>query len=180
VTEAAPDDRPIVLTGFMATGKTTVGRILADRLGFDFVDTDAVIEQRHGPIPRIFAEQGEPAFRRIEREVAAELAGRRRLVIATGGRLMLDPHNVATLGADGQVFCLRAGAPAIVARLRADATAVEERPMLAGDDPEQRVRDLLAERAKGYGRFFQVPTDDRSPEEIAAQLLALVTSATPA
>ena len=146
----------VVLTGFMATGKTTVGRALARRLGYDFVDTDAVIEERHGPIPAIFAQHGEAAFRRIEREVAAELAGRPGLVIATGGRLMLDPANVATLGASAVVVCLQAGAEAIVARLRADATGVEDRPMLAGDDPERRVRELLAERADGYGRFPQV------------------------
>ncbi len=168
-------DQPIVLTGFMATGKTTVGRILARRLGFDFVDTDAVIEDRHGPIAQIFAEQGEATFRRIEREVAAELASRTRTVIATGGRMMLDPHNVASLGHHGRVYCLWAEAEQIVARLRADPSAME-RPMLAGSDPDQRMRDLLAERAPGYGQFAQVPTSGRSPEEIADELARLVRS----
>lgn len=166
--------RSIVLTGFMATGKTTVGRLLAERLGYAFVDTDAVIVERHGPIPQIFATQGEDAFRRIEREVAAELAGQGGLVIATGGRLMLDEANVATLGASARVFCLQAGAEAIVARLRADTTAIADRPMLAGDDPEQRVRDLLAERAAGYGRFAPVATEGRTPAGIAAEIAALV------
>jgi len=165
----------VVLTGFMATGKTTVGRALAERLGYRFVDTDAVIVERHGPIPRIFAEQGEEAFRRIEREVAAELAGQPGLVVATGGRLMLDPANIATLGAPpAVVVCLQASAEAIVARLRADATGVEDRPMLAGDDPERRVRDLLAERAQGYGRFPPVATEGRTPAEIAAEIATLV------
>ncbi len=167
----------VVLTGFMATGKTTVGRALAGRLGYRFVDTDAVIEERHGPIPAIFARQGEDAFRRIEREVASELAGQPGLVVATGGRLMLDPANVATLGAPPAiVVCLQASAEAIVARLRADATGVEDRPMLAGDDPERRVRDLLAERAAGYGRFPQVPTEGRTPAEIAAEIAARITA----
>ncbi len=67
-----PNDANVVLTGFMGTGKTTVGRLLADRLGFEFVDTDQLIEQRHGPIPLIFREHGEGEFRRLER------AGRRR------------------------------------------------------------------------------------------------------
>lgn len=166
----------VVLTGFMATGKTTVGRALAERLGYRFVDTDAVITERHGPIPRIFADQGEAAFRRIEREVAAELAGQPGLVVATGGRLMLDAANVATLGAaPAVVVCLQAGAEAIVARLRADATGVEDRPMLAGDDPERRVRDLLAERAEGYGRFPPISTEGRTPGEIADEIAALVT-----
>ncbi|MCY4663604.1 MAG: hypothetical protein OXC00_02945, partial [Acidimicrobiaceae bacterium] len=75
----------VVLTGFMGTGKTTVGRILAEHLGFDFVDTDAVIESRAGPIPEIFERAGEPGFRELERSVARELAGRTGLVIATGG-----------------------------------------------------------------------------------------------
>ncbi|MDH4364648.1 MAG: shikimate kinase [Acidimicrobiia bacterium] len=165
----------VVLTGFMATGKTTVGRALADLLGYRFVDTDAVITERHGPIPAIFAQQGEDAFRRIEREVAAELAGHPDLVVATGGRLMLDPANVATLGAPpAVVVCLQASAEAIVARLRADATGVEDRPLLAGDDPERRVRDLLTERAAGYGRFPPVPTEGRTPGEIAEEIAALV------
>ena len=77
--------RNLVLTGFMGTGKTTVGRILADRLGYGFVDTDEVIESRAGPIPEIFDRDGEEAFREMERSVARELSGRTGLVIATGG-----------------------------------------------------------------------------------------------
>ncbi len=90
--EDSPRPRPgnVVLTGFMATGKTTVGRLLAERLGYEFVDTDQLIEQRHGPIPAIFRESGEGEFRRLERSVADELAARRQLVISTGGRLLLD------------------------------------------------------------------------------------------
>ena len=88
----------VVLTGFMGTGKTTVGRLLADLLGYEFVDTDEVIEQRYGPIETIFRERGEDAFRTIEREVAGELAGADRRVISTGGRMMLDPVIAETLG----------------------------------------------------------------------------------
>ncbi|MGH9134897.1 MAG: shikimate kinase, partial [Ilumatobacteraceae bacterium] len=102
----ASDSRNIVLTGFMGTGKTTVGRLLAEQLGFEFVDTDQVIEQRHGAIAEVFRVMGEDAFRRIERELAAELADRERLVISTGGRMMLDPQNVASLSRNGRVFCL--------------------------------------------------------------------------
>ena len=102
----ASDSRNIVLTGFMGTGKTTVGRLLAEQLGYEFVDTDRVIEERHGPIGDLFRSAGEAAFRHIERELASELADRERLVIATGGRMMLDPHNVASLSRNGRVFCL--------------------------------------------------------------------------
>ncbi len=72
----ASDSRNIVLTGFMGTGKTTVGRLLAEQLGYEFVDTDVVIEERHGRIADLFRSIGEEAFRNIERELAAELAER--------------------------------------------------------------------------------------------------------
>ncbi len=86
-------EQNLVLTGFMGTGKTTVGRMLAEKLGMEFVDTDELIESRHGPIPRIFADRGESEFRAIEQEVARELGERSGLVIATGGRMVLDDDN---------------------------------------------------------------------------------------
>lgn len=161
----------IVLTGFMGTGKSTVGRLLAERLGRPFVDTDSLIEQRHGPISGIFAEHGEGWFRQLEREVAAELAGRRGQVVATGGRLMLDPANEATLGATGIVVCLAASVDELVARLAEEA---DQRPLLRDGDPAVRIGALLAERATGYGRFPQVRTDGLTPEEVADAVLALV------
>ncbi len=165
----------IVLTGFMGTGKTTVGRILADGLGFGFVDTDAVIEQRHGPIPVIFRDQGEAAFRAIERDLAAELSGRSNLVIATGGRMMLDPANVAALTGNGRVFCLTATPEEIHDRVVADPSAIE-RPLLAVADPRRRIVELLAERGPLYRRFPQIVTDGRSPDDIAAELTTLISS----
>ncbi|MEM9561469.1 MAG: shikimate kinase [Actinomycetota bacterium] len=159
----------VILTGFMGTGKTTVGRLLADRLGLGFVDTDAVIEERHGPIPEIFAEEGEAGFRAIERRVAGELAERDGLVVATGGRMMLDPDNQASLGATGPVFCLVADPGEILRRVEADPSPVG-RPLLAGDEPAVRLTGLLAERAPLYARFEQVATDGRTPEEVADEL----------
>lgn len=165
----------IVLTGFMGTGKSTVGRLLAAVLGFEFVDTDTVIEHRHGPIVDIFAERGEAAFRAIEGELAAELADRSGLVIATGGRMMLDADNVASLGRASHVFCLVADPDEIHRRVTADVARIE-RPLLAGPDPRTRIGELLAERRDGYGRFTQIVTDGRSPEMIAAEIAALVRS----
>lgn len=159
-----------MLTGFMGTGKTTVGQLLADRLGYRFVDTDVIIEERHGPITEIFASRGEAGFRAIEREVAAELAERRGLVVATGGRMMLDPDNQATLGSTGPVYCLTAPVEELLDRILADRSPIE-RPLLAGDDPAGRIRQLLAERAPLYGRFPQIDTSGRSPEDIAEQLV---------
>ncbi len=159
----------------MGTGKTTVGRLLAERLGFDFVDTDAIIEDRHGPIEVIFAEQGEAAFRTIEQQVADELADREQLVIATGGRMMLDDANVASLSRNGRVFCLVTTADDILERVTADRARVE-RPLLAVADPGQRVAELLEERAPAYRRFAQVSTLGRPPTDIADELAALATT----
>ena len=165
--------RNVVLTGFMGTGKTTVGRLLAAELGFELVDTDALIEERHGPIAEIFASRGEAAFRSIEREIAGELAGRTGLVIATGGRMLLDPANAAVLGAQGRVFCLVAAPEEVYARVSADRTPVE-RPLLAVPDPRRRIEELMAERAAGYGQFRQIPTDGRTPADVAAAILAVL------
>ena len=172
---AASDSRNIVLTGFMGTGKTTVGRLLAEELGYEFVDTDVVIEERHGKIADVFRTVGEEAFRSIERELAAELADRVRLVISTGGRMMLDPQNVANLSRNGRVFCLVATPDEIVDRVTNDPSPIE-RPLLAVPDPRQRIVELLAERSPDYRRFAQLTTDAVSPQSVASDLAALATS----
>lgn len=166
-TDQQPNPRTgnIVLTGFMGTGKSTVGRLLADRLGVTFVDTDELIERTYGAIERIFADRGEAEFRRIERAVADELAERDGLVISTGGRLMIDPYNADRLGRRASVFCLTASVDSIVARVDADRQRVD-RPLLAATDVRARVAELLAERADGYGRFTQIDTEGRSPDQI--------------
>jgi len=156
-------ERNLVLTGFMGTGKTTVGRILADRLGYGFVDTDEVIESRAGPIGEIFERDGEEVFRQLERSVARELAGRTGLVIATGGRMMLDASCSACLEPAARVVCLTAHPDIIVERIGGTG----RRPLLDVPDAPARVRELLAERAEGYARFASVETDDRSPGEVA-------------
>lgn len=160
----------IVLTGFMGTGKSTVGRLLAERLGYEWVDTDDLIEHRHGPIAEIFRTRGEATFRRHERDVVAELAERTGRVISTGGKLMLDPVNMALLQ-DAAVFCLTADIETIVRRTRADAT---ERPLLAGADAPARIATLLDERAVGYAAYEQVPTTGRTPEEVVTDIIARI------
>ena len=160
----------IILTGFMGTGKTTVGRLLAAELGYQFVDTDVIIEERHGPIPTIFAEQGEAVFRQMERAVAAELAQQQGVVIATGGRLMLDPENARLLGGSGSVFCLTATPDEILARVLTDEKRIE-RPLLKVPNPAQRIRDLLTERQAAYNQFPQIPTSNTTPTQIATNLI---------
>jgi shikimate kinase/quercetin dioxygenase-like cupin family protein len=168
----ATTNRPnIILTGFMGTGKSTVGRIAASRLGFQFIDTDELIERTHGAITEIFATAGEAAFRRYEAEAAADLAEQSGLVISTGGRLLLDPENAARLTRTGRAFCLSATVDTLVDRL---ARSASTRPLLAGFDRRDRITALLNERGPGYARFEQIATDGRSPAGVVDELLARV------
>ena len=168
VDETSRQPRNIVLTGFMGTGKSTVGRLLADRLGMEHLDTDHVIERRHGPIPRIFADLGEDGFRAIERELAVELAADEGYVMSTGGRFMLDPHNVELLRPGNQIFCLVADLAVIMERVMRHRST---RPMLQGPDPEVRVRELLEARADGYAQFDAVPTGEAPPAHVVDEIL---------
>ncbi len=162
----------VILTGFMGTGKSTIGKLLAHHLGCDFVDTDELIESREGrSIAAIFSEEGEPTFRRLEAQVAKDLAQQQGLVIATGGRLMLDQENAAALSATGPVFCLTAEPHVILARLEG---AEGRRPLINVPQPEHRVKTLLAQRATAYGRFPQINTSGRSPNQIVTEIQLLM------
>ncbi len=165
-----PDN--VILTGFMGTGKSTAGRLLAKRLGLHFVDTDDLIVERDGrSIQEIFNSEGETGFRAWEERISRELARERGLVIATGGRLMLEPENAALLGATGPVFCLAADPADIYDRLAADAT---ERPLLAGAGVAERISSILRQRAAGYARFRRVNTSGQTPEAVAGAIAALI------
>lgn len=155
----------------MGTGKTTVGKLLAARLQRPFFDTDALIVERDGrTIAQIFAEDGEAAFRRWERTVALELAQQHGLVIATGGRLMLDETNAAALGASGQVFCLTAVPETILARVQDD----EKRPLLNVPNPAERIALLLEMRREGYGRFPQISTEGKTAVQVTDEIILAV------
>jgi len=161
----------IILTGFMGTGKSTVGKLVAKALGYHFVDTDDLIQIRTGrTIAEIFNERGEAAFREMEAETARELSQKSGLVISTGGRLMLDPDNATVLGENGRIFCLKATPEEIVARISRDAGAA--RPLLrGGEDPIERVIGLMREREDGYARFREIETSGQTPEAVAKRLL---------
>jgi shikimate kinase len=153
----------------MATGKSAVGQVLASRLGYEWVDTDSVIESRHGPIFEIFENDGEEAFREMERGLASELAARDGLVISTGGRMMLDPLCAERLGRNASVFCLTARPGEVLRRVRSQVGP--PRPLLAGNHPADRIAELMAERAEGYERFEQIETDRMSLDQVADEIM---------
>lgn len=139
----------IILTGFMGTGKTAVGKRLAKRLGWKFVDVDALIEAKAGmPIARIFSERGEPVFRRLERRLISQVMHDDHQVVATGGGAVLDPESRSRMRSRGLVVCLTAKPQTILARV---GHRLAVRPMLAGAaNPLARIRALLSQRARAY------------------------------
>ena len=157
-------ERNIVLLGFMGTGKTTVGTLLASGLGMAFVDMDKVIEARAGKvISRIFAEDGEPHFRALERALVLELAGQEGLVIACGGGVVLNPDNVSDLGRSGLVVCLSAAPEVILKRVEKES----HRPLLEGDERMQRILKILDARRPLYGAIpFQIDTTTLTPQQV--------------
>ena len=159
----------IILTGFMGTGKTTVGIRLAEKLGWTFVDTDALIEQQAGQtIAELFATQGEKAFRQKETELAEKLSMKKNLVIATGGGLILNPTNVAILKQTGHIFCLTAPPTEILERVKRQKHI---RPLLQDTDPLKKITDLLQQRDYIYQLFSQIPTTGLTPDELAEKIL---------
>lgn len=153
----------------MGTGKTTVGKRLAARLGWTFVDTDAVITSREGrSVEAIFAADGEPYFRAREREAVAEVCRAQDTVVATGGGAVVDEVNFRALRDAALFVCLTASPEAILRR-----TGGGNRPLLQGDR-EERVRTLLAARAAAYARIpHQIDTSDLTPDEIVDRIMAL-------
>ena len=156
----------------MATGKSSVGRKLAELLKFEFVDMDAAIEAEEGAsIPQIFAERGEPAFRELESRMVEQLMNRTGLVISTGGGTVVNPRNLANLKSCGIVIALTADIPAILRR----AGSGEGRPLLQGEDREERIRSLLLARAPFYAQAdVIIDTSPLTIEEAALQISELV------
>jgi 3-dehydroquinate synthase len=161
----------ITITGFMGSGKSAVGHEVARRTGCEFVDMDAVIEARAGkPIPRIFTEDGEPAFRRMESALCAELSARDGLVIATGGGALINPANRAAMSRSGTVVCLNAHPDEILQRVGRS----KHRPLLQTPDPRARVEELLAARREAYAAIpWQVDTTGLAVEEVAARVIEI-------
>jgi shikimate kinase len=159
----------LALIGFMGTGKSSVGRLVADTLHFTFLDTDHVIESRAGKsIRQIFEDEGEPAFRELERRLVEELARRKKTVIATGGGLPANEVNLASLKRHALVVCLWASPEKIFERVRHQS----HRPLLNEPEPMEKIRRLLAEREPYYRQAdVLLNTELRPLREVAGQVV---------
>lgn len=159
--------RSVVLTGFMGAGKTSVGQVLARKLGREFIDLDLVIEARTGKsISEIFTTEGEAYFRALEAQLCAELGKRESVVIATGGGALIKPQNRAAF-VNALVICLDASLDTIIARIG----KTKDRPLLAGNT-RQRIEALWRERAAVYAQMpVHVDTTHKSVEQVADEIV---------
>ncbi len=159
----------LALIGFMGTGKSSVGRLVADALHFTFLDTDRVIEARAGKmISKIFEQDGEGAFREWERRIVEELTRRAKTVISAGGGLPANPANLASLKTHALVVCLWASPEKILERVRSQT----HRPLLNRPDPMAEIRRLLSERDPYYRQAdVLVNTELRPLREVAGQVI---------
>ena len=166
--------RSLYLVGMMGSGKTSTGRPLAERLGYGFVDADAVIEQAAGcSIPDIFDRDGEAGFRSMESQVLSAISQRHSLVVATGGGVVTQPENWGMLHS-GIVIWLDVVPDQLLQRLNADSTV---RPLLQTADPEAALNALLNERRPLYAEAdLTVVINDETPEAVADGILQLVPS----
>jgi shikimate kinase len=164
-----PADR-IVLVGLRCSGKTTVGRAVAARLGWDFVDADEELVSRAGrTIADIFATDGEPAFRKLEKETLADLCRRTRVVIATGGGAVLDPDNVRAMREGALVAHLDAPTDVLWKRMQTDPATGLQRPALTDLDGRPEMEAVAQKRAALYeaARHVRVDTEELDAEAAA-------------
>ena len=161
----------VILIGFMGSGKTSVGKVLAERLGYRFLDSDGLIEQEEQQsIPTVFQMKGEAYFRDRETKLLNKLkASLHEAVLSTGGGMPIRPQNRELLRQLGFVVFLKTSDDAILRRLRGDTS----RPLLAGEDPGSRVEELQREREPFYNAtaHYILNTDGLSPEKLADRIM---------
>jgi shikimate kinase len=168
-------DAPIFLIGYRGTGKSTVARELAARLGYDSTDADVEIERTAGrSIADIFAEEGEEAFRKLEAGVVAALSRKRQTVVALGGGAVLREENRRAIRRAGAVVWLTAGVNSIVERLAADEATASRRPNLTLVGGRAEIETLLAQRTPHYRECATliVDTEGKSAAEVADEIVA--------
>jgi shikimate kinase/3-dehydroquinate synthase len=168
--------KQIFLTGFMATGKSKIGPILAERMNREFIDTDVLIVQAAGKtIAELFDEVGEATFRKIERECVMKAAGEGDAVISLGGGAVTQEKNWVTIRETGICVCLQASAETIFERVSRN----NERPLMAGLNDDERltkIRSMLDERAPFYDRadVFIASSEESTPEDTAESTIELL------
>ena len=165
----------IALIGFMAVGKSAVGRNVARKLHRRFVDLDAVIEKKQGrKVREIFDSEGEGYFRRLEKQTLREVLNENRQVIATGGGVILDPDNLQLLREKCLLIGLSASPDVLLSRVGKGA----KRPLLKGTDLRARIEELLEQRQSGYAQAHAtVDTGGLSIEQVVEQVLAIINAA---
>ncbi|PKN60118.1 MAG: shikimate kinase [Deltaproteobacteria bacterium HGW-Deltaproteobacteria-11] len=169
----------IVLIGYRGTGKSAVGRLLADRLDLDFYDADEIVEKRGGQsIQKMVAAKGWEFFRELEKDVIRELSGIDAAVIATGGGAVLDPENVRLLKHKGRLIWLDADAQTVIARMQADTNNEQRRPSLTGSEPADETGAVMATRAPFYREAADicVDTSGKSLDEIVDEICSKLAS----
>ena len=162
----------IYLVGFMGSGKTTVGKILAHKIDKAFIEMDEVIEADTGkPITEIFAQEGEAHFRRLENKLLRDLSVRKDLVVSCGGGLICNEENLRILKETGKVFFLRASAKVVYQRTKHHT----HRPLLNVDNPLGAIEELLKERNHFYTQaHYTIDTDNISAEEVADSIVEIL------
>jgi len=167
----------IVLVGFMGTGKTEVGKIVAQRLERQRLCLDDMIEWKVGkPIVQIFKEDGEEQFRKVEAEVVKAASKDKNVVIDAGGGVVIDENNVKHLKEHGLIICLSARPEVIYNRTKGHM----HRPLLNTPDPVASIRDLLESRRAYYDRAdYKIDTSDVSLEEVADKVIELLEQHSP-
>ncbi len=164
----------IVLIGMRGSGKTTIGKLLAKRLGKQFIEMDELIVQRLGQsIPEIVNRYGWQKFRDVEEEITREVAGWDNVVNATGGGVVTREENIRELKQKGKLVWLKANTDTLLRRIGND----QSRPSLTGKSPREDMEAVLAERSPIYQRVadFIVDTEGKMPEEIAEAIAKLHT-----
>ncbi len=163
-------ERPLIMTGFMGSGKSTVGKIVAERLGYRFVDLDAEIVAAAGcSVNEIFASKGEPAFRTLESSKLEQiLSTEERSVVATGGGAVICPQNRILMRRKGVIINLMVTLEQMLVRLN----GCSNRPLLSGEDAAIRAEVLMNEREQFYADAdIRIDTDGKSVEDVAAEIL---------
>ena len=162
----------VYLVGFMGTGKSEVGRRVADSLGRTFIEMDAEIErEERRPIADIFAVEGEPYFRKREGELLQKIARQNGVVVSCGGGVVIDPRNLDIMHSSGICVCLKADPEAILDRVR----GTTHRPLLQVPEPLKKIRALLKEREPFYSKADTcIDTTRKTLEEVVAAVTSYI------